>query len=299
MPFYEIEFPLATLSSEEIEAALQELGAVSITYADLGDEPVLEPRPGEIKLWSATLVRGLFQDTTDPARTLTGLALRFGDAVTAAARVRPVADQAWERAWLVDWKSMQFGARLWVCPTTAEAPVDADAVIVRLDPGLAFGTGTHPTTALCLEALAQLDLVGKSVLDYGTGSGILAIAALKLGAATVTAVDLDPQALIASRENAERNGVAASLRTQPPEAPLTAGDCVIANILAGILIELQPVLTAACRAGGELLLSGILQTQAAEVVKVYEPWFDILTTVTREDWCCVRARRREFPCAPE
>jgi len=298
MPFYEIEFPLASLSSEEIEASLHELGAVSITYADLGDEPVLEPRPGEVKLWSETLVRALFDATTDPALSLGGLALRFGTAITGTARMRPVADQAWERAWLVDWKSMRFGPRLWVCPTTAEAPEDPDAVVVRLDPGLAFGTGTHPTTALCLEALGQLDLLGKSVLDYGTGSGILAIAALKLGAARVTAVDLDPQALLASRSNAERNGVAAALRTQRPGEPIAPADCVIANILAGILIELRPVLTEACRAGGELLLSGVLQTQVAEVANAYAPWFDMVTTVTREDWCCVRARRREFTVPP-
>jgi ribosomal protein L11 methyltransferase len=193
MPFYEIEFPLGRLDSEAIEAALQEQGAVSITYLDRGDEPVLEPRPGEITLWSDTLVRALFEATTDPAEIYGRLVARFSS-LTDAAQLRTVADQAWERAWLVDWKSLRFGARLWVCPTTAEAPPDDDAVVVRLDPGLAFGTGTHPTTALCLEALAELELAGRTVVDYGTGSGLLAIAALKLGAAMVTAVDLDPQA---------------------------------------------------------------------------------------------------------
>jgi ribosomal protein L11 methyltransferase len=295
MPFYEIEFPLAALNSEAVEAALQELGAHSITYLDRGDEPVLEPRPGEFKLWSDTLVRALFDGATDPGEAFGRLAARFGAAVTDAARLRPVADQAWERAWLVDWKSRRFGPRLWVCPTTAEAPAGDDALVVRLDPGLAFGTGTHPTTALCLEALAELDLAGKSVVDYGSGSGILAIAALKLGARMVTAVDLDPQALLASRENAERNGVAASLVTQSPASSITPADCVIANILAGILIELRPVLTAACKAGGELLLSGVLQAQSAAVAKAYAPWFDMVTTVTREDWCCLRARRRAPP----
>jgi ribosomal protein L11 methyltransferase len=299
MPFYEIEFPLASLSSEAVEAALHELGAVSITYLDRGDEPVLEPRPGEIRLWSDTLVRALFDTVTDPAQTLSGLAARLGAALPDAARLRPVADQAWERAWLVDWKSMRFGPRLWVCPTTAAAPQDSDAIVVRLDPGLAFGTGTHPTTALCLEALARLELEAKFVVDYGCGSGLLAIAALKLGAAGVTAVDIDPQALTASRENARRNDVDAALLTQLPDAPIAAADCVVANILAGTLIELRPVLTAACNAGGELLLSGILQTQAAEVAKAYAPWFDMVTTETRDDWCCLRARRRGSQGPPE
>jgi len=295
MSFYEIEFPLANLAGEAVEAALCELGALSITYLDRGDEPVLEPRPGEVRLWSDTLVRALFAAATDPARTLGALAERFGAAVTDEARLRPVAEEAWERAWLVDWKSLRFGRRLWVCPTTADAPPDAGAIVVRLDPGLAFGTGTHATTALCLETLARLELAGKSVVDYGSGSGLLGIAALKLGATTVTAVDSDPQALIASRENAQRNGVAGALLTQLPEAPLTPADCVVANILAGILIELRPVLTAACKVDGDLVLSGILQSQAAEVAKAYAPWFDMVTTETRDDWCCLHARRRALP----
>jgi len=299
MPFYEIEIPLANLSSEALEAALHGLGAVAITYLDRGDEPVLEPRPGEIRLWSDTLVRALFDTVTDPAQTLSSLAAQFGAAVTDAARLRTVADRAWERAWLVDWKSLRFGPRLWVCPTTAAAPPDSDAVVVRLDPGLAFGTGTHPTTALCLEALARLELAGKSVVDYGCGSGLLAIAALKLGAAIVTAVDLDAQALTASRDNARRNGVDAALLTQSPDAPISPADCVVANILAGTLIELRPVLSAACKAGGELLLSGILRAQAAEVAKAYAPWFDMVTTESRDDWCCLRARRRGSQGPPE
>src|ERR1700674_2469216 len=216
MTFYEIEFPLADLSSETVESALLELGASSITFVDRGDEPVLEPKPGEFKLWSDTLVRALFQELSDTgslgkARNLDRLAARLGAEVAAAARVRPVKDQDWERVWLTDWKSMRFGRRLWVCPTAADLPDDANAVVVRLDPGLAFGTGTHPTTALCLQILESLTISGRSVIDYGCGSGILGIAALKLGAAHVTAVDLDPQALLATRDNAARNGVSSSI----------------------------------------------------------------------------------------
>src|ERR1700730_4640029 len=200
MRFYEIEFPLGSLDSESVEAALLEAGASSITFVDRGDEPVLEPKPGEIRLWSDTLVRALFQDSgaqdagavaRSAIRSVERLSLSLGTHITETARVRGVEERDWERVWLADWKSMRFGRRLWVCPTTADAPDDANAVVVRLDPGLAFGTGTHPTTALCLQFLASLPLMGRRVVDYGCGSGILGIAALKLGAASVTAVDLE------------------------------------------------------------------------------------------------------------
>ncbi len=218
MTFYEIEFPLAALSSDAVEAALLEVGASSITFVDRGDEPVLEPKPGEVRLWSDTLVRALFQESSDAALNLDRLATALGPHVTQTARVRAVQDQVWERAWLAGWKSLRFGRRLWVCPRAAEAPPDPQAVVVRLDPGLAFGTGTHPTTALCLQILDSLPIAGRTVIDYGCGSGILGVAALKLGAAHVIAVDLDPQALIATRDNAFRNGVASSITVQGIEA---------------------------------------------------------------------------------
>ena len=253
---------------------------------------MLEPDPGEIRLWSDTLVRALFADSTDAAHALAGLARALGPSITANARLRTVADQIWARAWLKDWKSMRFGARLWVCrPPPIRRPIPM-RWSCRLDPGLAFGTGTHPTTALCLEALAARGLSGRSVVDYGCGSGILSIAALKLGAARVTAIDLDPQALLATAENAARNGVADPLTTQEPAAPLPTADYVLANILAGTLIELRPILTAATAVGGELLLSGILIAQAGSVSTAFGPWFDIVATTSREDWCCMRAIRR-------
>jgi ribosomal protein L11 methyltransferase len=164
---------------------------------------------------------------------------------------------------------------------------------VRLDPGLAFGTGTHPTTALCLEALEGLELSGKSVLDYGCGSGILSVAALKLGAARALAVDIDPQALLASGENARRNGVAALLTTSGPGTPLPRFACVIANILATTLIDLLPVLAGACESGADLLLSGVLASQADAVAAAYAPLFSLQGTRHRDDWCCLHARRRD------
>jgi ribosomal protein L11 methyltransferase len=294
MPFYEIEFPLADLDADVVEAVLFERGACSITLVDRGDEPVLEPRPGELTLWPDTLVRALFDASSDAAANLRHLADMFGPELAQGARVRRVEDRVWERVWLDGWHSMRFGAHLWVCPTTAEPPQDPDAVVVRLDPGLAFGTGTHATTALCLEALARLDLKAKSVVDYGCGSGILAIAALKLGAARVTAIDLDPQALLATLENARRNGVCAGLEARDTQAPVPRADCVVANILAGILLELRPVLTEACAPGGSLLLSGILDAQAQSVAAAYQPWFAIEAMESRDGWRCIRAvRRRE------
>jgi ribosomal protein L11 methyltransferase len=324
MTFYEIEFPLAALSLESVETALLGIGAISITFVDRGDEPVLEPKPGEVRLWGDTLVRALFpappdaessgSQSLDAARNLGTLAAALGPHITETARVRAVKDQDWERVWLTDWKSMRFGRRLWVCPTAAAPPDDPDAVVVRLDPGLAFGTGTHPTTALCLQILESLPLSGRNVIDYGCGSGILGIAALKLGASHVTAVDLDPQALLATRDNAIRNGVSANIDVQgvhddhAQDVGLDSSDaqdagasdmrrglrpayCVMANILAGPLIELAPKLTAACEPGGYLLLSGLLKTQAYAVKAAYASAFDMVQVVERDDWCCIYARR--------
>jgi ribosomal protein L11 methyltransferase len=295
--FYEIEFPLGGLEPDAVDAALFETGASSVTLIDRGDEPVLEPAPGEIRLWSDTLVRALFalpagaDAAHDALRHLGALATQFGPHITETARVRRVAARDWERVWLIDWKAMRFGRRLWVCPMAAAAPADPDAVIVRLDPGLAFGTGTHPTTALCLQILDSLPLAGRTLIDYGCGSGILSLAALKLGAARVFAVDLDPQALLATRDNALRNGVAACIEVQGVPAELSAASVVVANILAGPLIELMPILTAACEPGADLLLSGMLKSQAYAVKAAYTPAFDIVQVVGRDEWCCIHARR--------
>ena len=292
MPYFEIELPLEGRDVDAVEEALLQAGALSISLFDRGDEPILEPRPGEMRLWSDTLVRALFDAALDPAVCMLSVAASLGSQATAGARLRTVPERVWERAWLDDWKPLRFGAHLWVCPTTADPPADAAAVVVRLDPGLAFGTGTHPTTALCLERLTTLDLRGKTVLDYGCGSGILAIAALKLGAAGACCVDLDPQALTASRANALANGVSGELTTLPAGGDLDRFDAVFANILAGTLVELADPIGGACKAGGDLLLSGILETQTESVVAAYRPRFDIVAVMRREEWCCVHARRR-------
>ena len=289
---YEIEFPLASLGAESVEAALCETGATAITFSDRGDEPVLEPRPDEIRLWSDTLVRALFDQSIPAAQSLGRLAQLLGAHITEFATVRAIESRDWERVWLKDWKPMRFGRRLWVCPTEAPAPEDAEAVVVRLDPGLAFGTGTHPTTALCLQMLDGMPLTDRAMIDYGCGSGILGIAALKLGAASVIAVDLDPQALVATRENAVRNGVADRLEIQGVPPRLEATSCVFANILADPLIELEPVLGAACLPQADLFLSGLLKSQAYAVKAAYGASFAIVQVIERGDWCGIHARRK-------
>jgi ribosomal protein L11 methyltransferase len=292
---YEIEFPLAHLSAESVETALIGAGATAITFSDRGDEPVLEPKPDEIRLWSDTLVRALFEledlRAIEAAQNLARLAQLLGPHITECARVRAVESRDWERVWLKDWKPMRFGRRLWVCPTEAPLPEDPAAAVVRLDPGLAFGTGTHPTTALCLQMLDAMPLTGRTLIDYGCGSGILGIAALKLGALRVVAVDLDPQALIATRENAARNGVSDRLEIQGVPPRLEAASCVFANILADPLIELEPVLRGACLPQADLFLSGLLKSQAYVVKAAYGVSFAIVQVIERGDWCGIHARR--------
>ncbi len=284
---------LEGLDAARVEEALEDLGAGAVTYSDAGDSPVLEPAPGETPLWPATLVTALFDDTLDEDALSAGLRAALELDELPAWRVETLADRAWEREWLRDFHPMRFGQRLWVCPTGSVVE-DPDAVVLDMDPGLAFGTGTHATTALCLEWLDAARIAGRRVLDYGCGSGILAIAALLLGAGEATATDIDPQALTATRANAARNDVAGRLGVAAPdELGDTAFDVVLANILAAPLAALAPRLAGLTRGGGEIVLSGILASQADEIRAAYEPWFEIAPAVAREDWIMISGRRRE------
>jgi len=264
----------------EAEALMEELGALSVTLTDAEDEPMLEPPPGETPVWTRTRVTGLFPDDTET----TALRRQLESTLGAEVFLEPLEDQPWERTWLDHFRPMRFGDRLWICPSGQEVEAE-EAVVVELDPGLAFGTGTHPTTALCLQWLDGAALEGRRVVDYGCGSGILGIAALKLGAAEVIAVDHDPQALAATRENARRNGVVERLRTLAPDEPLPGGaDLLLANILANVLVELAPTLAPLLPAGGELVLSGILEEQAGEVARAYAPRFEFAPWSSLEGW---------------
>jgi ribosomal protein L11 methyltransferase len=284
-----------------LEGALDQVGALAVTLLDAADEPILEPGAGEMPLWNELLVTALFDAGVDRRglqAVLQDLVYTLDDERFA---FREVADADWTRAWMDQYRPMRFGRRLWVCPSGMALPDDArvdggpEPVVVTLDPGLAFGSGTHPTTALCLawlDGLAGRGLLdGATVLDYGCGSGILAIAALKLGAARAIGVDNDPQALVASTDNAARNGLeAGALRVLDPEAFAASPeanegcDVVVANILAGALVQLEPVLARATRLGGRIALSGILHDQADEVLKAYGLDFEALAVERLEDW---------------
>lgn len=289
-PFLQLTLDIGSRDPAPFEDALFELGAVSVTLEDAADDPVLEPAPGETPLWPTVVVKAVFAPGADADVLAACLAQAVPDAP--APRFETLPDKAWEREWLKDFKPMRFGRRLWVCPGGLPAGTP-DAVRIELDPGLAFGTGTHPTTALCLEWLDAQDLAGLAVVDYGCGSGILAIAAAKLGAASVLAMDIDPQALIATHDNAERNDVTDRIAvTGDPRLAAGSADVLIANILAGPLVELAPRFAEAVRPGGHLALSGLLLEQADTVTAAYRPWFDIATAATRDSWALLAGRRR-------
>jgi ribosomal protein L11 methyltransferase len=294
MPFQQLTIDIGAHDPQPVEDALFELGAVSVTLVDAADDPVLEPAPGQTPLWLTVVVRALFADDADPVTLDRELRAMVGDWLPLSSCER-IEDKAWEREWLKDFRPMQFGRRLWVCPGGMPAG-DRAAVRVELDPGLAFGTGTHATTALCLtwlDSLPESGLRGSTVIDYGCGSGILAVAAIKLGAARAVAMDIDPQALLATRQNAERNAVQERVEvTGDPEALGVQADLALANILAGPLVELAPRLARLLRPGGRIALSGLLVGQADAVAAAYQPWFDIALHASRDGWGLLGGLRR-------
>ncbi|MEI6354308.1 MAG: 50S ribosomal protein L11 methyltransferase [Methylococcus sp.] len=273
-------------------------GALSVTFEDGLEQPLFEPPLGETPLWDQTRVIALFDATPDDSLIAIKARAFFGEQLLSLTSEN-LEDQVWERAWMAHFKPMCFGQRLWICPTGFEPP-EPQAVNVILDPGLAFGTGTHPTTALCLAWLDGLDLEGQRVLDYGCGSGILAIAALRLGASSAMGVDIDPQALTASLDNAEKNGVANRLRLGLPDAPRGApSGVVLANILAGPLVALRGDILGTLRVGGLMALSGILREQAAEICAAYDAWIDFDPAKYQEDWVLLTGRKRSQPLKPQ
>ena len=281
-------------TSETLEDALLAAGAVAVTLEDNADQPLLEPGVGETPLWNQTRLTGMFPADADIEGVLANLP--EGITESAQARVEILEDKDWEREWMQHYRPMQFGPRLWVCPSWLEPP-EPDAVNLLLDPGLAFGTGTHPTTALCLGELDALDPAGKTLVDYGCGSGILAVAALKLGAARVLGIDNDPQALRASRDNAQRNGIAdTALPVALPGDNIEqdyAGraDIVVANILAGPLVALSDPLIRFLAPSGTLLLSGLLATQSNALCEHYADRLPLSVVGEQEGWVCLRGDR--------
>ncbi|MCD6647192.1 50S ribosomal protein L11 methyltransferase [Vibrio cholerae] len=293
MPWIQIKLNATNDNAEAIgDMLMEETGAVSVTFLDAKDTPVFEPLPGETRLWGDTDVVALYEADMDTSLILQQIKASNMLAEGFAHKVEQVEDKDWEREWMDNFHPMQFGCRLWICPSWREVP-DPQAVNVMLDPGLAFGTGTHPTTALCLEWLDNLDLSGKTVIDFGCGSGILAIAAIKLGAAKVIGIDIDPQALLASKDNAARNGVEDQIEVYlPKDQPEgLVADVVVANILAGPLRELSPIIKGLLKPGGQLAMSGILDTQAESVAEFYRDDLELDPIAEKSEWCRISGRK--------
>ncbi|WP_444936735.1 50S ribosomal protein L11 methyltransferase [Microbulbifer sp. JMSA004] len=291
MPWLQLRVDTDRDHAEKIEDALLFAGAVSVTLQDNADQPILEPGLGEVPLWEQTRVTGLFDAEVDTSVT-EAKAASFLCEILPNARWEQLEDKDWEREWMTHYKPIQCGPNLWICPSWCEPP-QPDAVNLLLDPGLAFGTGTHPTTFLCLQWLAQQELAGKSAIDFGCGSGILGISALLLGAERVLGTDIDPQALLASRDNAQRNGIDPERFPVylPEQMPSEAADVMLANILAGPLVKLAPQLIQLTQLGGKICLSGILSSQAEQVKNAYSEWIEFDPDGEHEGWVRLTGKR--------
>lgn len=316
MAWLQLTLDTSPQQAPQVETLLEEAGALAVSLADAADEPLYEPPLGATPLWSATRITGLFEEQADLEAAVARIAAELGEPL--AWRTEVLQDRDWERVWLEDFHPMAFGRRLWVCPTGQPSP-DPEAVNLWLDPGLAFGTGTHPTTALCLEWLDSELTPGTTLVDYGCGSGILALAALRLGASQAWAVDNDPQALWATLDNARKNDLIAHhwpagpgiaelveagegweglplLVSVPQCVPLITTDLLLANILARPLVELAPRLVALVRPGGRVVLSGILESQGEMVAAAYRPWLALEPEPGQRDgWLRLVGVRRSVP----
>ncbi len=286
MSWIQLKFDYKNPDADSLSDFLMQLGALAVTFLDAEDKPILEPKPGETPLWEHLIVLALFDANTETAvmdRVLSnsGYSKSFGQNY----QWEIIRDQDWERSWMDSFKPMQFGKRVWIVPSWHESP-NPDAVNIKLDPGLAFGTGTHPTTSLCLQWLDAAELDGKTVIDYGCGSGILTLAALLLGADKVYAVDIDPQAIDATRENLKRNGISEDklVLGLPDQVKLPQADLLLANILAEPLRQLSESIANSVKSGGNLVLSGLLNEQAAELSEIYQQWFAMDPVASEGDW---------------
>lgn len=300
----EVSIKASRQCSEELEHWLFEAGALSVTLQDSQHDEdlahaVLEPVPGEVRLWDELNLIGLFARESSPDELHNSLHLSAAvlGVQTPVYTMAPLADRDWARTWMDSFKPMQFGQRFWICPTEQAAP-DPDAVTLKLDPGLAFGTGTHATTAQCLDWLGKgtdatlTPLAGRSVVDFGCGSGVLAIAALLLGADEAWAVDIDEQALQATRENARNNAVAERVKVGQPELVSSVqADIVLANILFKPLMSLADNMAKLVKPGGQLVLSGLLEEQMEPLRLRYNDCFRFEPGQARDGWALMTAIR--------
>ncbi|MDN4502921.1 50S ribosomal protein L11 methyltransferase [Alteromonadaceae bacterium BrNp21-10] len=292
MPWLQLKILSNPEQAEAVGEMMSGNGAMAVTFLDAKDSPQYEPKPGEIMLWPDTYVIGLFEANQNMQRVISNLGRAKILGVNFDYQLNPLEDKDWEREWMDNFHPMQFGERLWICPSWRDVP-DPNAVNVMLDPGLAFGTGTHETTSLCLKWMDAADLTDKVVIDFGCGSGILGIAALKLGAARVIGIDIDPQAILASQDNANRNDVGDKIELYLAEdAPAIQGDIVMANILAATLKELKDIVAAQCKNGGYLVMSGILDNQADDIKQLYSDQFSMQDNAIQGEWARVSGQKR-------
>lgn len=291
MPWLQLNVITSREQAARIENALLAAGAASVTLQDNADQPILEPALGETPLWDSVKITGLYEADIDTAAATARISKHLQQPLPEHAW-ELLEDKDWEREWMKNYHAIRCGERLWICPSWQQPP-EPDKINLMLDPGLAFGTGTHPTTFMCLQWIDSQDFTHLKVMDYGCGSGILGIATLLLGARQVIGVDIDPQALLATRENARRNQLAEDAMPvfMPARTPREPVDVMLANILAGPLAELAPTLAALTRQGGRLCLSGILAIQAATVMKAYSQWFDFDPVIRHEEWVCLTATK--------
>lgn len=293
MPWLQVHIRTQRERVVQAELAFEQLGALSISFTDTQDTPIYEPGLGETPMWADTTVTALFDHTLEPSHLITSL-VKVLEISQQAIEVERLEDQDWERCWMENYHPIQCADNLWVCPSWKPVP-DPTAVNIILDPGLAFGTGTHPTTFLCLKWLASQELESKQFVDFGCGSGILAIGALLLGAQSGIGIDIDPQALDASAANMQRNSLDAERLSLflPEHAPSTKVQLVLANILAGPLVELSDTIINYLEPGAWLCLSGILAEQESAIREAYEEKLKIEHIATREGWICICGQRKD------